>query len=193
MKQHTMIKTTIETFIKAIGIITFIAICTVHCFCRQVNIIIQRTDNISNPACRKCIIGDLYVNGEYFCKTLELPFLHTRNAISSIPPGTYRAWLKYSQRHSQWRIQLEPICVYVYNPQNPLDPTKKKMRVGIQIHAGTRAEHSRGCIMIGSAGPNPEQIYNSRNTFRKLLNRFFGDWRNPNPYADISITIQYSI
>lgn len=45
-----------------------------------------------------CTLGELYVNGKYFCKTLELRFDNAKKDSSSIPVGTYNAFLKYSTK-----------------------------------------------------------------------------------------------
>lgn len=77
--------------------------------------------------------GELFVDGQVICKTLELPWEWNSKNVSCIPSGTYFAFW----RHNRTRVQVEDIaCPGGY-------------RVAVQIHAGNKPKHSRGCILVG--------------------------------------------
>ena len=42
-------------------------------------------------------IGELFVNGERFCDTLELPYRDNQRSISCIPAGEYKVRLRYTR------------------------------------------------------------------------------------------------
>eukprot|EP01047_Picozoa_sp_COSAG01_P078385 COSAG01_NODE_14468_length_1450_cov_2.361954_1_plen_96_part_10 len=42
-------------------------------------------------------IGELFVNGERFCDTLELPYKDNQRSISCIPAGEYKVRLRYAR------------------------------------------------------------------------------------------------
>ena len=45
----------------------------------------------------KSTIGKLFVNGEYFCYTLELPYRDNQRRISCIPSGKYKVRLRLAR------------------------------------------------------------------------------------------------
>ena len=45
----------------------------------------------------KSTIGKLFVNGEYFCYTLELPYRDNQRRISCIPSGEYKVRLRLAR------------------------------------------------------------------------------------------------
>lgn len=68
----------------------------------EIHILIKRKRKVRSPQKNDSVvatIGDLYVNGEYFCKTLELPFKNNANKESSVPVGTYNAAIRYSRNN----------------------------------------------------------------------------------------------
>lgn len=112
-----------------------------------------------------CTIGKLYIDGQYFCDTLEdvdrgLSNDMEINKITSvkvygktaIPTGTYSVILSQSNRFK--RILPEILNVPGWS--------------GVRIHSGNKAEDTLGCILVGTR-LNEQYITNSRETEKKLL------------------------
>lgn len=155
----------------------------------KVNILIKRTINRKKQKSLGCTPGKLYVNGQYFCRTLEKPFRGAERNISSIHPGIYRAHLRYVDNKRQWRIQIQPIITRGYGDDSFIANRIIK-RDGIQIHSGTKPEHSRGCILVGLPGSHPCELSSSDETFNRLLDEYFGSRYHPNQNIKIVVTIQ---
>ena len=84
----------------------------------------------------KSTIGELFVNGERFCDTLELPWKDNQRSISCIPEGQYKVRLRYP-RESATRDYLHLLVEDV------------KDRSFVLLHRGNSARDSRGCILVG--------------------------------------------
>lgn len=97
------------------------------------------------------IIGHLYINGRFFCTTLE-------NLQKSIPLGVYSLSLTYS---SKFRMFL------------PLIANVPK-RSGIRIHSGNTSSDSLGCVLVGLRD-GYYTLKDSRLTLKKLITELFGD------------------
>ena len=78
----------------------------------------------------------MFLNGERFCDTLELPYRDNQRSISCIPVGEYKVRLRYS-RESATRNYLHLLVEDV------------KDRSYILFHRGNTAKDSRGCILVG--------------------------------------------
>lgn len=91
-------------------------------------------------------IGKLYINGKYFCDTLEdkvrdlnkdgdLKDLGEGKVMheTAIPYGTYTVIMNMSNRFKR----VMPLLLDVPH------------FAGIRIHSGNKAEHSSGCILVG--------------------------------------------
>lgn len=78
------------------------------------------------PAFAGAIIGDLFVDGQHECFTLE-------HEGREIPVGTYRVSLTLSNRFKRYLPILERV----------------PGRTGIRIHAGNVAGDSDGCLLVG--------------------------------------------
>ena len=96
------------------------------------------------------IQGELYVNGLFFCHTIE------RFTIC-IPTGRYPLVVSYSPR---FKCEL-PLVSSV------------KGRTGIRIHSGNTSKDSKGCILVGKLDSN-FTIINSRVTLHLLLDLLHG-------------------
>jgi len=155
----------------------------------KVRILIKRIINRKRQNSLGCTPGKLYVNGKYFCRTLEKPFRGAERNISSIHPGIYRAHLRYVAYKRQWRIQIQSISTRGYGA-DPFISNRTINRDGIQIHPGTRPEHSRGCILVGLRGPHLCELSRSHETFNRLLSKYFGSSQCPNRNIKIVIAIQ---
>lgn len=111
-------------------------------------------------------IGSLYIDGKYFCDTLEdidrgLTDNMTDSYISTvkvvdqtaIPTGSYKVTITYSNRFQK----LLPLINNV------------KGFSGIRIHSGNTKEDTSGCILVGF-NTEKGKVVNSRVTFNKLFN-----------------------
>ncbi len=83
-------------------------------------------------------IGHLYIDGQYFCDTLEdtvrdLTREKKNPGQTAIPAGTYHVLVTYSPK---FKRKL-PILVNV------------PMFTGIRIHRGNTAKDTEGCILVG--------------------------------------------
>lgn len=90
------------------------------------------------------IQGELYVNGLFFCHTIE-------RLSKAVPKGCYPLGVSYSPR---FKTRLPYLCV--------------PHRLGIRIHAGNTAKDSSGCILVGKLD-DCFTIINSRVTLKALL------------------------
>ena len=103
----------------------------------------------------KSTIGELFLNGEKMCDTLELPYKDNQRRISCIPAGEYKARLRYP-RESGSRDYLHILVKDVPN------------RDYILFHRGNNASHSRGCILVGLKSEH-NVVYNSTLALELLL------------------------
>ena len=92
-------------------------------------------------------IGELFINGERFCDTLELPYRDNQRSISCIPQGEYKVRLRYP-RESATRDYLHLLVQGV------------KDRSYILFHRGNSAKDTRGCILVGQ-GSQQDIVHNS--------------------------------
>lgn len=110
-------------------------------------------------------IGKLYIDGEYFCDTLEdkdrgLTDDMTVSEISNIkikketaiPTGTYKITITYSNR---------------FKKNMPLINDVKGFE-GIRIHSGNTDKDTEGCILVGF-NKIKGNVINSRDTYNKLF------------------------
>ena len=106
----------------------------------------------------KSTIGSLYVNGIFFCYTLEDKDRKLESggvkeyAKTAIPRGKYKVINSFSNRFKKYLPELVNVPQFA----------------GIRIHAGNTADHSEGCILVGSTKA-VDFIGNSKVTFDKLM------------------------
>ena len=102
-------------------------------------------------------LGSIFIDGEQFCETLELPWRDNQRGISCIPEGSYEC-----------RLGLSPSRGYkVYWLQDV--PGRKD----VQIHIGNFPKDIRGCILVGEhRGVN--QVVHSKRAFDKFIARMGG-------------------
>ena len=92
-------------------------------------------------------VGELFINGERFCDTLELPWRDNQRSISCIPIGSYKVRLR-TARESATRDYLHLLAQEV------------KDRSHILFHRGNSAKDTRGCILVGQ-GTQHNIVHNS--------------------------------
>ena len=81
-------------------------------------------------------IGELFLNGERMCDTLENPYINNERNISCIPEGEYKVRLRLA-RESATRDYLHLLVQDVPN------------RDWILFHRGNSAKDTSGCILVG--------------------------------------------
>lgn len=114
-------------------------------------------------------IGDLFIDGVFFCNTIEdvvrrLPAVcpntpKGRNctckekvyAETAVPAGTYKVTMEYSPRFKRRLPLLHDVPHFI----------------GILIHSGNTAKDSAGCIIVGF-NTVKGKVTNSRTTSDKL-------------------------
>jgi len=95
----------------------------------------------------KSTIGNLYLNGEWLCDTLELPYLDNQRSISCIPAGEYKVRIRTAQESSS-RNYLHLLVEDV------------KDRSYILVHIGNFPKDTRGCVLVG-IGREQDLVKNS--------------------------------
>ena len=105
-----------------------------------------------------CTLGKLYVDGKFFCYTLEDEYRKIKvKGETRIPAGTYKVALRYSPKfsprtkHDMLWIQNVPGFSFIL------------------IHPGNSDDDTEGCILVGSvADQKDRKIFNSRDAYKKL-------------------------
>ena len=93
-------------------------------------------------------LGKLYINGEFFCDTLENPWKNNVRNISCIPDGVYDVRLRLP-RESASRDYLHLLVKEVPN------------RDYILFHRGNTSADTSGCILVGQTREQ-DRVNNSR-------------------------------
>lgn len=112
-------------------------------------------------------IGKLYINGKYFCDTLEdvdrgLDDSMTEEEIRSIkvkgqtaiPVGIYTVLLTYSPKYKKVMPLINNVKGYS----------------GIRIHSGNSSKDTEGCLLVGK-NTVVGRLTDSRNTYNALFKR----------------------
>ena len=109
----------------------------------KINLLIIR-DTFSE----KSTLGKLFINGELFCDTLELPYVNNERSISCIPAGEYKVRLR-TARESATRDYLHLLVQDVPD------------RDWILFHRGNTTKDTRGCVLVGQSRKQ-DRVNNSR-------------------------------
>lgn len=138
------------------------------------NILIKRIAKKDNYT-----IGKLYINGQYFCDTLEdkdRGLKQSDNIITikakkifgktAIPIGTYNVVLSYSPKFKKILPLVENV----------------KGFSGIRIHQGNTANDTEGCILVGKNNI-VGMVTHSEDTLKALMQKL-------NVNDNITLTIQ---
>ena len=96
---------------------------------------------------KKSTIGELFINGERICDTLENPWQDNQRNISCIPEGVYPVRLRLP-RESASRDYLHLLVQEVPN------------RDWVLFHRGNTAKDTSGCILVG-LGSQQDVVNNS--------------------------------
>ena len=123
--------------------------------------------------------GELYIDGQAFCVTLELP---VKDGLpgSAIPEGTYPVVLapspKFMASDDTWVLKFAQLMPRIINIPD---------RTGILIHFGNDAEDTEGCVLVGTSA-DTNFIRNSREAFERLWLAI----ETPARSGNCSITVQ---
>ena len=108
-------------------------------------------------------IGKLYIDGKYFCDTLEDTVRDTNKSCkfdngekkvkgkTAIPYGTYEIKWTYSPRFKKYTPQLMNVPSFE----------------GIRIHSGNSSTDTEGCLLLGE-NKKVGMVLNSRATINKF-------------------------
>lgn len=110
-------------------------------------------------------IGKLYVDGVYFCDTIEDRdrglddsmsladiMIKKRYGETAIPYGTYKVEITYSPKYKRLMPEIKNV----------------KGFSGIRIHSGNTAKDTLGCLIIGK-NTQVGMVTESRKTYNKLF------------------------
>jgi len=100
-------------------------------------------------------IGNLYLDGEWLCDTLELPYLDNQRNISCIPAGQYKVRLRLP-RESATKDYLHLLVE---------DVTDRSL---VLFHVGNKSSDTRGCVLVG-IGTEQDFVKNSRLAMELLV------------------------
>lgn len=113
----------------------------------------------------KSTIGELFINGSFFCYTLEdvdrgliktQPITEIAQkklfGITAIPYGKYDLAMTFSNRFKQYMPQVLNVPCFE----------------GIRIHSGNKAEDTEGCLLVGKTKAE-NFVGESRNAFNELM------------------------
>ena len=104
---------------------------------------------------KESTIGELFLNGERICDTLENPWVDNQRYISCIPEGVYPVRLRLP-RESGTRDYIHLLVKDV------------KDRDYILIHIGNTAKDTSGCILVG-LGTQQDFVSNSTLAMNLLI------------------------
>lgn len=106
----------------------------------------------------KSTIGELYVNDEYFCYTLEDVVRGENIKIhgnTAIPSGTYKVILSMSNR-------FQRVMPMIYTEPNKYELKSKGISFkGIRIHGGNTHLDTHGCPLVAKNKVNDDHIFGS--------------------------------
>ncbi len=93
------------------------------------NLLIQR-----EPSDEHRTFGQLFIDGQYFCETLEDVVREVKiKGISAIPEGRYRITMENSPRFGPNTITVNKVPGFT----------------GVRIHAGNTGGDTEGCPLVG--------------------------------------------
>lgn len=87
----------------------------------------------------KRTIGKMYINGQYFCDTLEDTYRELKNVAdkvyseTAIPTGIYNMILSFSNKFQKSLPEILNVPFFT----------------GIRVHTGTSEKDTAGCVLVG--------------------------------------------
>jgi len=100
-------------------------------------------------------IGKLYIDGAYFCDTLEDTVRKEKIAgKTAIPAGTYKVKKTYSPRFNKQLPEILDVPGFT----------------GVRIHAGNTAKDTDGCLLLG-LNKTKGSVLNSQNAMAFFMDR----------------------
>lgn len=126
------------------------------------HILVQR-----EPSKNGATLGKLYINGKFFCDTLEdeireIPGMEVAKwkeyGRTAIPVGMYEVTLEKSPRFGPDTMTVNGVHGFDY----------------IRIHAGNTADDTHGCLLVG-VREGEDKIIRSRLTLAALKQRVMAD------------------
>ena len=130
----------LESLLKKLGVLKYTQ--PIQSNLNQINLLLIR-DTFSEIS----TIGELFLDGERMCDTLELPWKDNQKNISCIPEGEYKVRLRLA-RESATRDYLHLLVQDVPN------------RKWVLIHRGNYPSQTQGCILVG-LGSQQNKVDNS--------------------------------
>lgn len=98
-------------------------------------------------------IGDLLIDGKWYCYTLEDMWREKKiKGVTAIPYGKYEVVINFSNRFQK----PMPLLLNVPNFE------------GIRIHNGNTADHTEGCVLLGFT-KSKDFIGNSKSAFTRFM------------------------
>lgn len=100
-------------------------------------------------------IGHLYIDGQYFCDTLEDTIRTEKIAgRTAIPAGKYKVKKTYSQRFQKKLPEILNVPGFT----------------GVRIHSGNTAKDTDGCLLLG-LNKSKGAVLNSKNAMAFFMDR----------------------
>ena len=124
-------------------------------------------------------IGKLYIDGVYFCDTLEdkVRDLNKNGKFdngekkvyseTAIPYGTYKVDINTVSPRFKNRVWAKPYCGKIPRLLNV------NSFEGVLIHPGTTSKDTSGCLLVGR-NTIVGKLTQSQNTFHKLMSKLKG-------------------
>ena len=111
---------------------------------------------VRKPSQDGATLGDLFLDGEWLCHTLEDEVRDEKvPGRTAIPAGRYALTITYSPR---FKVVL-PLLLKVPGFE------------GIRIHAGNTPEDTEGCILVGKTVVGPAALGQSRAALGDLIDK----------------------
>lgn len=114
------------------------------------NLTINRIWYTENSTC-----GEMLIDGEHFCYTLEPRADQSFGKPYCIPAGTYEVLLQYSPRFKRLTPHLQNVPGFT----------------AVEIHMGNYPHNTEGCTLVGGTHPEPDFVGYSDSTFVTLMKR----------------------
>lgn len=126
----------------------------------------MKIDVIRERLANSYTAGKMYLNGIYFCDTLEdvdrglkqgdaLEDIKQKKVVgqTAIPAGHYNVYLTFSPKFKKQMPLINNVPAFA----------------GVRIHAGNTTNDTEGCVLVGKK--NGGTLILSRDTFNALYNR----------------------